>query len=97
MKAALANGANFWNGGEIYGDSYNNSLHLLNRYFTANPEDADKVILSVKSSPPRWGMTTSGIEDDIRRSVDECLEVLKAPNRLIPSNLRDQTTVSPWK
>jgi pyridoxine 4-dehydrogenase len=77
MKAALANGANFWNGGEMYGDSNNNSLHLLNRYFKKNPQDASKVILSIKSSPrlPET-RTPSGIEASIQRSVDDCIQVL---------------------
>jgi len=39
MKAALDNGAIFWNGGELYGNENRNSLHLLNEYFTKYPED----------------------------------------------------------
>lgn len=69
MKAALANGANLWNGGDLYGTWSNNSLHLLNRYFTAYPEDASKVILSIKSG-------TSGREENLRRSLEHCLQVL---------------------
>jgi pyridoxine 4-dehydrogenase len=41
MKAALAAGANFWNGGENYGSPERNSLHLLNEYFTKYPNDAE--------------------------------------------------------
>jgi pyridoxine 4-dehydrogenase len=48
MKASLAAGCNFWNAGEFYGTESYNSLHLLNRYFTKYPEDADKVVLSIK-------------------------------------------------
>ena len=69
MKAALANGVNVWNGGDLYGTRSNNSLHLLNRYFTAYPEDAPKVILSIK-------VGTSGREEDLRRSLEYCLKVL---------------------
>ncbi|KAJ5610692.1 hypothetical protein N7510_007411 [Penicillium lagena] len=49
LKAALAAGVNVWNGADFYGTSDNNSLHLVNRYFTAYPEDADKVVLTIKS------------------------------------------------
>ena len=48
MKASLAAGCNFWNAGEFYGTESYNSLHLHNKYFTKYPEDADKVVLSVK-------------------------------------------------
>jgi aryl-alcohol dehydrogenase-like predicted oxidoreductase len=48
MRASLAAGCNFWNAGEFYGTESYNSLHLLNKYFTKYPEDADKVVLSVK-------------------------------------------------
>ncbi|KAI1284295.1 putative aldo/keto reductase [Xylaria sp. FL0933] len=49
LKAAIAAGVNCWNGADFYGTPTNNSLHLLNRYFTAYPEDADKVVISIKS------------------------------------------------
>ena len=49
LREALANGANVWNGADFYGTPSANSLHLLNRYFTKYPEDADKVVLSIKS------------------------------------------------
>lgn len=50
MKAALEAGANFWNCGEFYGPPDRNSLHLLNKYFTKYPEDADKLVLSIKGA-----------------------------------------------
>lgn len=49
LKAALANGVNVWNGADFYGTAESNSLHLLNRYFTAYPEDAEKVVICIKS------------------------------------------------
>ena len=49
LKGALAAGANLWNGADFYGTPTCNSLHLLNRYFTAYPEDAEKVVLCIKS------------------------------------------------
>ena len=76
MKAALNSGANFWNGGEIYGKPHANSLHLLNRYFTKYPEDADKVVISIKGSISPTKMAPDNSEKNIRRSIDECLKVL---------------------
>lgn len=38
-----------WNGADFYGTPENNSLHLINRYLTAHPEDADKFVLCIKS------------------------------------------------
>lgn len=52
MRAALAQGCNFWNGGEFYGTPELNSLTLLKNYFTKYPEDADKVVLSIKGAFP---------------------------------------------
>ncbi|KAJ5701736.1 aldo/keto reductase [Penicillium malachiteum] len=49
LKAALEAGVNVWNGADFYGTPDNNSLHLMTRYFTAYPEDAEKVVLTIKS------------------------------------------------
>jgi pyridoxine 4-dehydrogenase len=49
LKAALAAGVNVWNGADFYGTPDCNSLHLMKRYFTAYPEDAEKVVLTIKS------------------------------------------------
>lgn len=76
MKAALKSGVNFWNGGELYGTPHANSLHLLNRYFTKYPEDADKVIISIKGSISTTKMAPDNSEKNIQRSIDECLKVL---------------------
>jgi pyridoxine 4-dehydrogenase len=81
LKAALAVGANCWNGGEIYGSAERNSLHLLNAYFTKYPEDADKVVLSIKGGYTPGGLVTPGAKpngtpEGVKRSIDECLKVL---------------------
>ena len=76
MKAALNSGVNFWNGGELYGTPHANSLHLLNRYFTKYPEDADKVIISIKGSISTTKKAPDNSEKNIQRSIDECLKVL---------------------
>jgi pyridoxine 4-dehydrogenase len=75
MKTALANGANFWNGGEFYGTPQLNSLHYLRDYFTTYPEDKDKVVISIKGGLNAAGRV-DGTEKNVRRSVDECLRVL---------------------
>lgn len=76
MKAALDSGANFWNAGELNGTSEANSLHLLNRYFTKYPEDADKVVISVKGGTVPGKLMVDNSAKNIRRSIDECLRVL---------------------
>jgi pyridoxine 4-dehydrogenase len=81
MRATLTSGSNFWNGGEIYGSSDRNSLHLLNEYFTKYPEDAEKVVLSIKGGYTPGGLRLPGAKPDgspqnIKRSIDECLRVL---------------------
>lgn len=75
MKAAVKNNAVFWNGGTFYGPSNANSLHLLNTYFTAYPEDASKVMVSIKGP-------IAGDEDSVRRTVDQCLKVLNGTKHL---------------
>jgi pyridoxine 4-dehydrogenase len=75
MKAALEAGCSSWNGGEFYGTPEYNSLHLLNRYFSKYPEDAEKVVLSIKGGlGPDW--QPNGTPEAVRRSVDACLEGL---------------------
>jgi len=49
LKAALAAGVSVWNGADFYGTPEKNSLHLMQRYFAARPEDADKVVPTIKS------------------------------------------------
>jgi len=77
MKASLAAGAVFWNGGEFYGPENRNSTHLLNEYFTKYPEDTDKVVLSIKGvldvGP---NLRPNGSPENVKRSIDTCLKVL---------------------
>ena len=74
MKAAFDRGATFWNGAQFYGPPTANSLHLLNHYFTAYPEDSKKVVLSIKGAFSLAGPDNSPA--GIRKSIDNCLEVL---------------------
>lgn len=73
MQTALSTGANFWNGGEIYGTPSYNSLHLLKQYFTEHPSDAEKVIISIKGSIDPVKHVPDGTEEGVRRSMDNCL------------------------
>ena len=78
LKAALNAGSNMWNGGTFYGKPESNSLQLLNRYFTKYPEDADKVVLSIKGAittdggPPK----PSGTNAIINADIDNALKIL---------------------
>jgi pyridoxine 4-dehydrogenase len=76
LNTALKLGANFWNAGELYGTPEYNSLHLLNKYFTAHPDKANEVVLSIKGGLKVGQLVPDGSEANIRRSVDECLRVL---------------------
>ena len=74
MKTALAAGCNFWNAGEFYGTPESNSLTLLAKYFTNYPEDAEKVVLSIKGGLKN--MHPDGTPEGVRRSVENCLKLL---------------------
>ncbi|KAK2751116.1 Pyridoxine 4-dehydrogenase [Myotisia sp. PD_48] len=80
MKIALEQGANLWNGGEIYGPPEANSLQLLNAYFTRYPEDADKVVLSIKGAKGEVGYV--GTEDGVRASVENCVRILDGKKKI---------------
>lgn len=80
MKAAIASGCNFWNAGEFYGTPEHNSLHLLEKYFTKYPEDADKVVLSVKGGLKN--MVPDGTPEGVRASMDNCIKLLNGKKKL---------------
>nr|POE71345.1 pyridoxal reductase [Quercus suber] len=82
MKAALGQGANFWNGGEIYGSAKRNSLHLLREYFTQYPGDASKVVISIKGGCQYDSMVPDGGTENTRRSIQECIDVLGGTKKL---------------
>lgn len=82
MRTALQNGMNFWNGGEFYGTPEYNSLVLLERYFAKYPEDADKVVLSIKGGCDLKTIHPDGSPEGIRRSLDNCLSQLKGRKKI---------------
>jgi len=92
MKAALEQGANFWNGGIHYGTPQANSLHLIKYYFERYPEDASKVVLSIKGAyHPKEG--PDGSPEGIRVSVEEALKVL--PPSIKPIDIFECARVDP--
>jgi pyridoxine 4-dehydrogenase len=76
MKTALEQGANFWNGGELYGPPERHSCHLLKEYFQKYPEDAEKVVLSIKGGLLPGKLKPDGSRKNVRRSVEDSLKVL---------------------
>lgn len=82
MRAALKSGANFWNGGVFYGPHDYNSLVLLERYFKKYPEDADKVVISIKGGMNAHGTGADGSPENTRRALDDCLAQLKGRKKL---------------
>ncbi|KAF1915029.1 NADP-dependent oxidoreductase domain-containing protein [Ampelomyces quisqualis] len=82
MRTAVKLGATNWNGGEFYGTPQRNSLHLLNEYFTKYPEDAEKIVLSIKGGLVPGQMKVDGSKAGIQRSIDECLRLLDGKKSL---------------
>ncbi|KAF2706869.1 Aldo/keto reductase [Pleomassaria siparia CBS 279.74] len=82
LRTALKLGANAWNGGELYGSPERNSLHVLNEYFTKYPEDAEKVILSIKGGLVPGEIRPDGSKAGVQRSIDECLKQLDGKKSL---------------
>jgi pyridoxine 4-dehydrogenase len=82
MKAALEAGANFWNGGEFYGTPEYNSMTILEKYFEKYPEDADKVVLSIKGATGVDGFHPDSSPKEIRRSMDAVIKQLKGRKKV---------------
>lgn len=82
LKAALNAGANFWNAGEHYGTPDYNSLHLLNAYFSKYPEDAEKVVVSVKGCFNFKERKPSNDVEGVKTSIENCLAILGGKCRI---------------
>src|SRR5271170_7081715 len=98
MKTAIANGAISWNGGEFYGPPDNNSLHLLNKYFTKYPEDADKIIVNIKGGLRNHQVDCS--PESVREGIENCLKILDGKKSLdifecarVDPNIPIETTI----
>ncbi|KAI1294535.1 aldo/keto reductase [Xylaria venustula] len=82
IREALQQGAIFWNGGEFYGTPEYNSLVLLDQYFEKFPEDADKVILSIKGGLNLATNQPDGSPEGTRRSIDNCIRQLNGRKKI---------------
>lgn len=83
LKTALAAGVNVWNGADFYGTPDHNSLHLMNRYFTQYPEDAEKVILTIKSGiVDMRTFTMDGSSAGVRNFVDRANRILDGKKKI---------------
>lgn len=94
MRAAIKNGNVFWNAGEFYGTPEYNSMTLLERYFAKYPEDAEKVVLSVKGGVNVQNLHPDGSPEGIRRSLDNIISQLKGRKKIdvFECARRDQNT-----
>ncbi len=83
MRAALECGCNFWNAGEFYGTPDWNTQTLLAAYFKRYPEDADKVVLSVKGAFDLATGRPDGSPEGLKRSIDKILQDLDGTKKTI--------------
>ncbi|KAF5706504.1 aldo keto reductase [Fusarium mundagurra] len=81
IRTALDSGCNWLNGGEFYGPPDANSLALMRRYLERYPEDADRIVLTIKGGLGP-GYVPLGTKENIRRSIDDCLETLGPVGRI---------------
>lgn len=49
---------------------------MLHNYFSKHPEAAEKVVLSIKGGMVPGKLMADGSEENLRRSVDECVKIL---------------------
>lgn len=71
-----------WNGGEFYGPPDYNSLVLLERYFEKYPEDAEKVVISIKGGLNPKTHKIDASPENTRRSIDDSIAQLKGRKKL---------------
>lgn len=73
---------NFWNGGEFYGTLEYNSLVLVGRYLEKYPEDADKIVLSIKGGVDLNTFRLDGSAEGTRRTLDNSIAQLKGHGKI---------------
>ena len=62
--------------------SFRDTGQLLNAYFEKYPEDAEKVVLSIKGGLLPGQMRPDGSQKNVQRSIDECLKWLDGKKSL---------------
>ncbi|KAI0484448.1 Aldo/keto reductase [Xylariaceae sp. FL0804] len=82
LRVAVKNGSTCWNGGESYGPPESNSLVLLEQYFEKYPEDADKIVLSIKGGTNPTTLRADASPENTRRSIDNCIAQLKGRKKI---------------
>ena len=71
-----------WNGAEFYGKPDYNSMTLVNAYFTKYPEDADRVILSMKGCIDPATYKPDGSPGFVRQSLGNILKQLDGKKKV---------------
>jgi pyridoxine 4-dehydrogenase len=82
MRAALDSGCNFFNGGTFYGTPEWNSVTLLVEYLKKYPEDADKIVLSIKSGFDYANKRGVGSPEAVKRELDTVLKQLEGVKKV---------------
>ena len=82
MRAALEGGCTFWNAAEFYGTPEWNTQTLLAAYFKQYPEDAEKVVLSVKGAFHFPTFQGDGSPESVKRSLDKILKDLDGTKKV---------------
>ncbi|KIW10154.1 hypothetical protein PV08_11115 [Exophiala spinifera] len=83
LRAAVETGCNFWNTGEFYGTPDRNTQTMMAAYFRKYPEDAAKVVLSVKGAFAFGPMVGDGRPEAIKASIDKILHDLDGTRKTI--------------
>lgn len=73
---------NFWNGGEFYGPPNYNSLVLLKHYLEKYPEDAGKIMLSIKGGVNPHTHASDGSAENTRRTIDDSTAQLNGRKKI---------------
>ena len=66
----------------MYGPPDANSLQLLHAYFSKYPEDAEKVVLSIKGGLDVATFTIDGSAEGVRKNVETCVKILDGKKKI---------------
>ncbi|KAI1810028.1 aldo/keto reductase [Poronia punctata] len=82
MREAVKQGNVFWVGGDFYGPPDYNSNVLLEQYFEKYPEDADKVVLSLKGGWDPSTFTADASPEGTRKCLDNSIRQLNGRKKI---------------